>query len=500
MQLLVKVRNKYPIGHPSYLKGWKDGQVIDIRPSGFYKKTGLVYKTHCVIETHHDYWTLRGDTDWKSTKASVYDLKKYLSPVDSQGKLKWESFYLKSEERIRCRDWFIDFKYLLDTSLINNATFDTIYDPSKNHSDIYIDRDLTSYLVHEDIETRIISPYSSLENSKEFIASGTFSIGSGLDYDTITAFEAAIDATLTGNLTGEHNDEESVITGDVTFDTDTTGTTYLLKLTAQSGDEHNGTAYGNGARINYGTFDSITLAEGLAGTLDNMEVSNLALNAAGSGNDGVLINNGGDDGTLLCNRLLVQGDGDSDTGIEAVDAATNVMIRNCIVYSFGAEGININASGAGVTQTLYNNTSVKNAFGIRQDNAGANPMRIAKNNLCQGNTTDYSIDSAFDTIGTNVSEDATSPDASYQSKDLHTNTIFNGYATDDYTLDSGGDATNLAIVDDGENLSGTFIDDIIGQTRSTWYIGASEIVTAGVTLSERHFPRGNMRGETRGVV
>lgn len=84
----------------------------------------------------------------------------------------------------------------------------------------------------------------------------------------------------------------------------------------------------------------------------------------------------------------------------------------------------------------------------------------------------------FGTHAKNVSEDATSPDAAYQSKDVHTNSVFENYGSDDYRLDSGGDTTNLAILDDGDDLSGTFTDDIEGQTRSTWYIGASEIVGA----------------------
>jgi hypothetical protein len=97
---------------------------------------------------------------------------------------------------------------------------------------------------------------------------------------------------------------------------------------------------------------------------------------------------------------------------------------------------------------------------------------------------DYRDDGGgFGTTAKNVSEGNSdpgwSPDAAYRGKDFHTNTIFNGYATNDYTLDAAGDSTNLAVCDDGDDLSGTFTDDIIGQTRSTWYIGASEIVSAG---------------------
>ena len=52
---------------------------------------------------------------------------------------------------------------------------------------------------------------------------------------------------LTGNLTGEHANEETDISTIVIFDVDTA--TYILKLTAVSGAEHSGGAYGNGARI-----------------------------------------------------------------------------------------------------------------------------------------------------------------------------------------------------------------------------------------------------------
>ena len=490
MELLIKVRNKYPKDHPNYLSGWRDCQVIDRRPNGYYKNTAqsLTRKTHCVIRTHHDYWAMRGSIDWKSDQDKIMDFKKFLVPVDRSGKYPWEFGYLEDEERIRCRDWFIDFKALLDAGTISIDTFASIYDPSRNHNDIYISDDLTTYLVHEDAYTRKESIYSNLVNSKEFISTGTFSIGSGLDYDDVAAFEAAIDATLTGNLTGEHADEETAISASVTFDTETAG--FLLKLTAASGAKHNGTfgstthASGDGARVNYGTSDRIIIDETTNGDMADFEIGDLVLDIQGNSNIGVELLDGGDGGLINAKSLVIKGDVLTLRGIQIVLLITNGRVNNNIIHGIGnsANESGIHALNVASAQNVLvaNNTIAKCYENVvMDDNAPAATNYIFKNNLCQGDTggTDWRDDGAgYGTTGTNVSEDATSPDASYQSKDLHTNSIFNGYATDDYTLDSGGDATNLAIADDGEDLSASFTDDILGNTRSTWYIGASEIV------------------------
>jgi len=433
-----------------------------------------------VLTLPGDYWQLRGTTNWKWPGQNVYEnIKKYLVPVDSQEKYPWERTAELDETYIRRRDWFFDFKLLLDLGLITESQFDAIYNKEKDPGPLYVDRAFDQIVRHEDLHQRLSSKYAL---SKGTISSGTYSIGSGLNYSTITAFEADIidpgTGPLTGNLTGEHNNEETSISTDVTFDVKTGG--YLFKLTAQSGDEHNGGAYGNGARIKYGTYDSLTFYESIDEAMDNIEISKLAIDISGTGNDGLIVSKAAQTDMCFINRLLIKGANDSDTGIK-ISNVEYLKIINCIIYEADEYGINFN-NQTPVNWLIANNTVVKGNVGIRQDAPAMSGTVVIKNNLCQGNTTGYADDGGgFGTHSHNVSEDATSPDASYQSKDLHTNSIFKNYASDDYRLDSGGNATNLAIVDDGEDLSGTFTDDIQGQTRSTWYIGASEIVAGGAT-------------------
>ena len=483
MELLVKVGDKRHQADANYAQGWRDGQVIDIRPDGFHKNPNML-KRMCLIQVPGDYWNLRGSADWKSSKQSVMDFKKFLVPTDSNGKYPWEFGYLKDEKRARCRDWFIDYQALLDGKLITKSDYDSFYDFNRNGNILTIDRDFTSLIKHEDSNSRI-KPF--IKNMA--VAAGTFSIGAAGDYATVTAAEADIADPLTGNLTFEHLDEETATTGNVVFDTDTA--TFLLKLTAAAGAEHDGTGYGNGARINLGTFDSLVFNETVNGDLDDVEVSKLAIDASGAGNRGINFSDGSNSGRFTANRMLIEGDADTIVGIIKSTSVNNMKLTNNIVFGIGNGagdgGISFQGAASGTDIEISNNTCIKNFDNIiSEGGVAAVGTLVVKNNLCQSDSggADYRDDgTGFGTAAKNVSEDATSPDASYQSKDLHTNSIFNGFATDDYTLDSAGDATNLAIADDGDDLSGSFTDDIIGQTRSTWYIGASEIVVvSGVKL------------------
>lgn len=484
MQLLLKVGNKRLKDHSAFLKSWRDGQIVDIRPNGFY--AGRMIKRHfCVIETPHDYWTVRGSTDLKSTKSSVLELKQNLEPVDINGKYKWEIGYLEDEKRLRCRDWFVDFKDLFDKGLITLSDFDSIYAKDKDHNSIYVDRNLSAYLFHEDIKTRKVSKYS---DNLGTIAAGTYSIGSGLDYDTVAVFEADIAAQLTGNLTGEQNDENTTLSSGITFDTDTN--TFLLKITAQSGKEHNGTfgnathQAGDGARITLTSFDSLNFDETIGGDLDDVEISNLVLDIAGANNEGIRFSDGSDSGLFTVNRNIISGDANTLIGInQSSGAVDNVQATNNIIYGIsGGDGI---AAVTRFASNIFfaNNTIAKCSRGIRQNSSTFGATFIVKNNLCQGNTADFSDAGAgFGTTAKNVSEDTTSPDVSYRSLNCHDgNSCFQDYSNDDYRLVSTGD--EMTTLDDGDDLSGTFTDDVIGTTRSTWYIGAYEYVVVGIGAS-----------------
>lgn len=308
-------------------------------------------------------------------------------------------------------------------------------------------------------------------------------------YATLNAFEADL-IDLTGNLTIYHRDEETALASTVTFDLDTNG--FLLKITAEPGAEHDASAYGNGARINFATSTSIAFDE-VSGSapLDDIEFSNMALDISGSSNVGLSLFDGANSGTWLVDRLLIKGDAASFSGISTKDV--NATIRNSYIYDVGDgstdSAIRLNTTGGtGRTINIYNNTIPKCNIGVFQDVATTNMTYVIKNNLVQGSiNNDFQDDGAgFGTTAFNISEDATSPDASYRSKDLHTNSVFLGYATDDYRLDPDGDSTNLAIVDDGENLFGSGVtEDGAGNARDNgtpFWIGASHIAADGVVF------------------
>jgi len=416
--------------------------------------------------------------DWHNPTSQYLSLKEFFAPVDSTGKYSWETFYNEEEERIRPRDHFVDFKQLLDWGWINKTTFDLIYSKEQDHPIIYLDRDLDTYLFHEDVKERLPSDHNLQRAS---VASGTYSIGSGLDYDTVTLFEADIAATLTGNLTGEINAEEISESSLITFNVDTD--TYALTLTSEDGDEHSGVWNTNKARINFVFGDGIKGNESTADTLNNFIISKLQIDDEGN-NYGLTMQNGGDSGPFVIDRCLVRGDSNSYRGIKAGFTAANAQIRNCIVYGLSNyEGLNVGKPNSGVAQTIYNNTIISCSVGIYQANGNAWPGSLTlKNNLCYGNTTDYSDNGGgWGTTAKNVSKDATSPDTSYRNWDPDspsTPSCFTDYAGKDFTLDE-----TESTLDDGDDLSGTFSDDIEGQTRSTWFIGASEYVAGGTTYT-----------------
>jgi hypothetical protein len=148
-------------------------------------------------------------------------------------------------------------------------------------------------------------------------------------------------------------------------------------------------------------------------------------------------------------------------------------IYNNIIYDFITPsttndfGIRGGSSTPASTYYVYNNTVYGSAVGIFDE--GANAVVVAKNNICDGNTTDFSGtgDSGCEY---NASSDATAPGT-------------NSRASQTFTyLNEAGDDFHLAAADGGAegfglNLSAdadlAFSDDIDNDARgTTWSIGA----------------------------
>jgi len=471
MEICVKVgSSRYPTG-PLFEKCTRDGHILSVDRDGF-KWGKLDQQHHVVLRVAGNFDDLSSTQDSTFIQPGVSLLHKFTSFYNpTSQKFKWE---VKEFEHKFYRKYFIDFAKLLADRLIIQGQYDAIYNREKNPGVIELPlRSLENIARDEMLHNR------TDERKNMAVASGTYSIGAALDYAKINLAAADIDTTLTGNLTFEHNEEETACDADHQITEDLS--TYTLKFTCQSGDEHGGDPFGDsdGARINCTTYREV-LDFSVSASGSTIIAEKMGFDIAGNNNQGVLFDNY--DGTAYIRRLVVKGDADSGHGIDHYANGTFYEYNNIIYGLSGDNGIQTRGEFAGDAGTFYwyNNTIAKCGNGIIINHADVMGTYIVKNNLCQGNTTaDYNEQTGgFDTHAYNVSEDATSPDIAYRSLNCHDgNSCFEDYANNDYKLIAGGD--ELGTLDDGEDLSGTFTDDIIGQTRTTWYIGASEYVAAG---------------------
>lgn len=459
--IAIKIGSRYPSPNDwRHYQNWRHGHVVEIREMGYIGHNSLWRKHNLVIDLPNvPYWGIRGDTEWISTKSGVLTLAKYVSVPNKHGVYSWEtsltdSFAPKSiKGKQKIREWLVDPEWLLQHKYISLSQWESIYDKSRPHDPIVLTNifDLNSIIKHEDSFERISNEKDQLPGS---ISAGTYSIGSSLNYDTLTLFVADIAATQTGDLKGEHANEETTTSSDGVISHSTAS--YKFTITAASGAEHNGAAYGNGARIAMSASNGIWIDETTGSSFNNAEISKLALRGAGS--YAIRIADGGDNVEGLFNRILIKGNG-SNSGVYAPGNFKKFSFRNCILYDLNF-GFLFRVSGT--YGYFYNNSIIKCNTGFSNTGTSTEGAIILKNNLAQGNVTAAFVTAGagWGTTAKNISEDATSPDAAYRSKDLHTNSVFYDYASDNYKINKNGDVTNLAIVDDGEDITAIFTDDV----------------------------------------
>lgn len=153
---------------------------------------------------------------------------------------------------------------------------------------------------------------------------------------------------------------------------------------------------------------------------------------------------------------------------------TDHLIYNNVIYDFNKIGIYV--AGGDSNIYIYNNTIVDCDTGIEVNFANNGTY---KNNILYSNTTaDWSNvgPSTGLTTAKNITSDTSSPDGGgYQEIVL----TFENAGANNFDLVAG----DTEAIDDGENLSGTFSDDIISAARGTWDIGAfAYTASGGVTI------------------
>jgi hypothetical protein len=165
----------------------------------------------------------------------------------------------------------------------------------------------------------------------------------------------------------------------------------------------------------------------------------------------------------------------------ATYGALTMNVWDNIIYGIKG-GTNTNNSGMyfanGTTAYIYNNTVYGNYKGISSQQWGESGESVLlKNNLCNGNDVDYYApygSGAFDANSVaNISQDATSPNATLRSRTATFVSTLSG--SEDFHLA----ASDTAARNQGVNLSSdpylSFSDDIDGQARPSagdWDIGA----------------------------
>lgn len=301
---------------------------------------------------------------------------------------------------------------------------------------------------------------------------------SGGDYTSLSAWEAGMQKDL---VTA---DEISVAecysmedTTAVTIDGWTTDATRYVKIYTPTAERH-------GGKWNTGKYRLVTTGAWVGGLYlleDNVRMDGLQVEATGTGEQNMGIRLVGGGVFWISNCILRSTGAEPEAGLYllGITSGATVHLRNTVLYDW-RYGLYFDSYGTVINGTIYNNTilhctKVTNPHGIYIANSAAGNNLRFKNNICNGNTTDYFIQDPEETSN-NISEDATSPDTAYRNKAV----TFIDEVNDDFHIAASDTNAKDAGVDLSADTYFPFSDDIDGETRSgTWDIGADEYVAAG---------------------
>ncbi|MCK5603894.1 hypothetical protein KAR91_18550 [Candidatus Pacearchaeota archaeon] len=282
-----------------------------------------------------------------------------------------------------------------------------------------------------------------------------------------------------------YNDDGDLSENGVTVDGFTTNATNYCKITVPEAERHDGTA-GTGACIDGGGVDThiITLYDNYI-QIEWLEFKNWGNNSGTC--YAVYCDNvsAADRNCTIKNCIIYDSGGVNDDAVRVRYAYNNKVI-NCIVYDCGK---GFSATNAGSYTNYFYNCSY---YGTGAESGFSKwGSSITCTNCCSFNgDVDFEDDGDTGSIILNncISDDSTSDNF------LGSNNLVDKVATDNYTnVGAGTEDLHLKegadCIDAGQDLSGTFTDDIDGVTRSgTWDVGADEYVTGvGVDDGSRNY-------------
>jgi len=316
---------------------------------------------------------------------------------------------------------------------------------------------------------------------------------SGGDYTSASAWEAgeqrdlvAADEIALGEITGDWSggaDTTYLLIDNVNWTTDATH--YISLYTAEDA-RHPGRWDTNKYVLSVSSqWNGVVRVDANYVRIDGLQIENVWTDATTGNVVGINQNGHGDEHT---NNIIRWGGGGtpdsaSDAGIQYDGAAAGThKARNNIIYDWYM-GMYFDYGAAGTTFVLYDNTINDNvSTGIWIQDSVGDVTLYMKNNICNGNgAADYN-ETTFTTYvhSKNISEDATSPDASYQSMAV----VFVDEANDDFHVDVSDTYARGAGDDLSADAQMAFNDDIDGFMREVaWDIGADQFRAVEVKRS-----------------
>jgi hypothetical protein len=309
------------------------------------------------------------------------------------------------------------------------------------------------------------------------VSSGTFTIGPGQDYATISAFEAGLASELTGWVTGVINVAYNDTTA-VTWAGVTTSAEAGIYLTVSAEQRHAG--HWDAAKASW-TVTNATL-NSISGA-DFIVIDGLQLHVRGNGSDACFAVTISTNFTgLVIRNNLMRGNGSTgqyNRGARLNGGGGNRVYNN-IISGFNQSSnvcIDCDSNVAGIKSYVYNNTISSDCYAGIWDSA-FNPVMVIKNNI----VVNCSYDGYYTSGGWGEGSDY---NVSYKADDLpivsqthSSNTVTVSFVNTD-EFDFRLTETNPCVIDLGTDLSGDsyapITTDIAGNTRGpAWDIGAFE--------------------------
>jgi len=296
----------------------------------------------------------------------------------------------------------------------------------------------------------------------------------GEDYNTLTLWESDKDGDLvtdTRQETAECYDDDGALNDYLRIFDSTTSDEYYFKVTTPLTERHSGVtsdgSSGNGFKL-YSTSDN----DLIYAQENYSQIIGLILNLDIDSADDRRVVATYPYATVAYN-IIEKG---ANAGSGTVDGIVGgILGYNNIVYNIDGEGMN---GDGDINVDFYNNTVYNCGGNGITSSSPVGGIKLAKNNVIVGSG-GSDFNDGFDTNNNNATEDETGDITGI------TTAVFEsvGVGTEDLHIVSG--ASDL--IEAAEDLSGTFTDDIDGDTRVAWDIGADEYVAVAAGRTRRFF-------------